>query len=109
MQKKGVTAVGTTNGQAMAAQQPKLSLTEALQRLHIHVAESAAGKISSTQGIGHFYLQAGSDGPALKEAFRAAGGLKKATARSENLKYEQQESLGWIVPVHRATGGCQVM
>ena len=86
----------------MAAQQPKLSLTEALQRLHIHVVESAARKISSTQGIGHFYAQAGSDGPALKEAFRAAGGLKKATARSENLKYVQEESLGWIVPVHGA-------
>ena len=89
----------------MAAQQPKLSLTEALERLHIHVVESAAGKISSTQGIGQFYSQAGSDGPALKEAFKAAGGLKKATARSEHLKYEQQESLDWIVPVHGANNG----
>ena len=81
---------------------PKLSLADALQRLHTTVVASAAGRISSTSGMGKFYSQAGSDGPALKEAFKAVGGIKKATAQSDNLRYEQDKSdplLGWIVPL----------
>ena len=52
--------------------QAKLSMADALQRLHAHVIASAEGKISSTTGVGKFYLQAGPDGAMIKEAFKVA-------------------------------------
>ena len=68
--------------------QAKLSMADALQRLHAHVIASAEGKISSTTGVGKFYLQAGPDGAMIKEAFKVAGGLKKVIQQSGLLPSE---------------------
>lgn len=77
-----------------------LSVTDALQQLFAHVIASSGKKISSTTGIGGFYTSAGLDGPALKQAFKGAGGLKKAIETSDLLKYVQpdlQDPLGWVM------------
>jgi len=71
-------------------------LADVLLRLHAHVVASG-GSISSTD-IGLFYSSS-ADGPACKEAFKKAGGLKKALTRTDKLVYvtsEHNPDLGTI-------------
>ena len=64
----------------------QIPLDEALRRLTDHVV-AQRGSIKSTE-IGKLYTSAGSDGLALKAAFKAAGGLKAAIAQCDALVYE---------------------
>ena len=64
----------------------QIPLDEALRRLTDHVV-AQDGSIKSTE-IFKLYRSAGSDGLALKAAFKAAGGLKAAIAQCDALVYE---------------------
>ena len=67
----------------------QIPLDEALRRLTDHVI-AQGGSIKSTE-IGDLYTSAGSDGLALKAAFKAAGGLKAAIAQCDALVYEHDK------------------
>ena len=67
----------------------QIPLDEALRRLTDHVV-AQGGSIKSTE-IGKLYTSAGSDGLALKAAFKAAGGLKAAIAQCDALVYEHDK------------------
>ena len=67
----------------------QLPLDQALRRLTDHVL-AQGGSIESTK-IGKLYRSAGSDGLALKAAFKAAGGLKAAIAQCDALVFEHDK------------------